>query len=115
MKSARNNRTMKMGPSHHFFRTLMKAHNSPKIESLPESRFNALPVRFFFLEVLTNSFLRVVLVHFKFFFENLFPIRSQIPLVDNEASHDEAIHLGPHEASPCILRCAYDRFTAHVE
>ena len=34
MKKPRSRRTKMIGPSHHFFRTLMNAHNSPKIASL---------------------------------------------------------------------------------
>ena len=55
MKTARRMRIVRIGPSHHFFRTLMNDHNSPKIENRPVYFLIVFAVRDFLFELLTHS------------------------------------------------------------
>ena len=55
MKTARSRSIARIGPSHHFFRTFMNDHNSPKIENRPVYFLIVFAALDFFLELLTYS------------------------------------------------------------
>ena len=55
MKTARRIRIVRIGPSHHFLRTLINDHNSPKIENRPVYFLIVFAALDFFLELLTDS------------------------------------------------------------
>src|SRR6185503_8333217 len=103
-RSPRSASITKIGPSHHFLRTLMKAHSSPIRPSFSRDSSNAM---------LRTSLPSVELeqrppVH-------VLPQGGLLLLVQEVRAQDEMVHVGAHEAQVRVVRRADDGLATHVE
>src|SRR5215813_15512763 len=73
-----------MGPSHHFLRTLMKAHSSPMMPSFSRDSSKAIPDPLIQLEQRPP-------VH-------VFPQGGLLLLLQEVMAHHQLVHVGAHEA-----------------
>src|SRR5437867_9783803 len=91
ISALRRPRMIRMGASHHFFRTFMKAQSSPMRECLTAALFSAIASRLLIQRELP---LPVYVVGEPWL----------VLLVEDEVVHHEKVHLRAHEAQIGVMR-----------